>query len=261
MWQFAMNSPAEENCRATFGAGNGAESGRLSRLLSLACFAALAALHIAALSAFGFPVKSERPGAETGELSLALEFADSGPGALKTGAEPPPPPAPLLQEELPPPAPREDPVSREEVASDTASPAVAETALPAAASFPASGEGVSASAAAPAGFASSAPARKAMTHAEYLALVMERLEKNKLYPLAVRKRGIEGDITTAFTIRQDGTVSDMTLADPSGHRFLAQAAFETIRSASPFPVMEGHDGEYTVQVSIRYRLEDETSKR
>jgi TonB family protein len=95
-----------------------------------------------------------------------------------------------------------------------------------------------------------------MTEAEYLALIMGRLEKNKIYPQSVRKRGIEGDIVAAFSIRQDGTVSDLRLADPSGHRFLAQAAFETIRSASPFPVMEGHKGEYPVQVRIRYHLEE-----
>jgi TonB family protein len=95
-----------------------------------------------------------------------------------------------------------------------------------------------------------------MTDAEYLALIMARLEKNKIYPLSVRKRGIEGDIAAAFNIGRDGSVSDMKLVDPSGHRFLAQAAFETIRSASPFPVMEGREGAYTVQVSIRYRLEE-----
>jgi protein TonB len=95
-----------------------------------------------------------------------------------------------------------------------------------------------------------------MTDAEYLALVMALLEKNKIYPLAARKRGIEGDIRAVFTIRRDGSVSDMRLADKDGHRFLAQAAFETIRSASPFPVREGWDGDYTIQVNIRYQLED-----
>ena len=95
-----------------------------------------------------------------------------------------------------------------------------------------------------------------MTAAEYLALIMGRLERNKISPLSVRRRGIDGNITVDFTIRPDGTVSDMSLADPSGHRFLAQAAFETIRSAAPFPVLEGHEGDYTVRVSIRYQLED-----
>jgi TonB family protein len=95
-----------------------------------------------------------------------------------------------------------------------------------------------------------------MTDAEYLALILDRLEKNKIYPLSVRKRGIQGDVTVAFIVKPDGTVSDVRLAGPSDHRFLAQAAFETIRSAVPFPVMEGRDRDYTAQVCIRYRLED-----
>ena len=90
---------------------------------------------------------------------------------------------------------------------------------------------------------------------------MGRLEKTIIYPLSVRKRGIEGDIKVHFTIKQDGTVSEIRLADPSGHRFLAQAAFETIRSASPFPLREGREGEYTAQVNIRYRLEDQATQK
>jgi outer membrane biosynthesis protein TonB len=53
----------------------------------------------------------------------------------------------------------------------------------------------------------------------------------------------------------------MKLADPVGHRFLAQAAFQTIRSASPFPVMEGRDGDYMAQVRIRYRLDDQSNPK
>jgi protein TonB len=99
-----------------------------------------------------------------------------------------------------------------------------------------------------------------MTDAEYLALIMGRLEKHKIYPLSVRKRGIEGDVTVEFTIKRDGTVSALSMADPSGHRFLVQAAFETIHSASPFPVMEGREGDYTARVSIRYQLEDQANR-
>jgi TonB family protein len=95
-----------------------------------------------------------------------------------------------------------------------------------------------------------------MSDAEYLALIMCRLEQHKIYPLTLRRRGIEGNVTVAFTIGRNGTVSDIQLADPSGHRFLAQAAFETIRSSGPFPVMEGRDGDYKVQITIRYQLED-----
>jgi TonB family protein len=94
--------------------------------------------------------------------------------------------------------------------------------------------------------------------ADYMALIMRRLEEKKVYPLSVRKRGIEGDVTVDFTIGRNGAVTGITLAD-SAHRFLGQAAAETIRSADPFPAApalnnEGKD--YPVRVTIRYRLEE-----
>jgi protein TonB len=263
MLQFAMNFPGKEDPGMGFGGGSN-ESRRVNRVLALAFFTALTVLHIAFLSVFDIFTKSERPFTETRELFLTLDFADNGPeetekltseAAQKAAQELPLPAASLPEEEVPPPepVPEEIPLFRGE--SGIASPVELETAVPLAVSP----ESV------PAHTGDSAPSISAgtlsrqnnpMTDADYLALIMDRLEKNKIYPLSVRKRGIEGDITAAFTIRRDGTVSDMKLVDPSGHRFLAQAAFETIRSASPFPVMEGRDGDYTARVNIRYRLED-----
>ncbi|MDR2245534.1 MAG: energy transducer TonB [Treponema sp.] len=262
MWQFAMNFPGNGDRRTGFGAGNG-ETRRGSRLPALACFTAIAALHIVFISVFDLLRKSEKPFTETRELFLTLEAADNSPEESAEAAQELPFPAvPLPEEEVPSfePLPEEISLPLEESGITSPAEETGVAAAPATASFPASAEAApvkagntGAPADSPEGFA---PPRS-MTDAEYLALIMDRLEKNKVYPLSVRKRGIEGDITAAFTIRRDGTISDLRLADPSGHRFLAQAAFETIRSASPFPVMEGRDGNYTVQVSIRYRLEDE----
>jgi protein TonB len=257
-----MNSPGNEKSRTDFAWGNG-EARRVNRLPALACFTAVAALHVVFLSVFDFSADNRKAVTETRELFLTLDFPESGPEeaeelALPAAPETPPPAPPLPSEEIVPPeaapvgeaALEEVPLSPEEYAAappDEAAPAAALPALTGGAAANAGDEGAF----------GPAPARKApMTDAEYLALIMGRLEKNKIYPLSVRKRGIEGDIRAAFTIRRDGTVADMRLADPSGHRFLAQAAFETIRSASPFPVMEGREGDYTIQVSIRYRLED-----
>jgi TonB family protein len=247
MWQFAMNFPADRDRRID--PGNGGIR-RADRFITLACFAALAVLHIAVLSVFDFFEKSERPLAERGELFITLDFADRAPEEPAAAPEAAPAAVSLPQEEAASPEPVPEAIPSPPEESGIASQP--ETALPGAESFPAlSAHGD----AAPSDSAPSAVKNRAMTDADYLALILGRLEKNKIYPLSVRKRGIEGDIMTAFTIKQDGTVSGLRLADPSGHRFLAQAAFETIRSASPFPVMEGHEGDYTVQVSIRYRLD------
>jgi TonB family protein len=257
MWQFAMNSPG--NSRAGFAGGNGPD--RVNRLLALGCFLIIAALHAALIVAFGVFAQGERSLPELGDLFLTLEPPEPGPAepALEEAAAMPlPAAAPLPREEAPPPEPFPEPAAEsvpvfEEAALDSAFPAEPEWPVPAAAAPSGSTGSV---VPARAGRGNAGTGRRPMTEAEYLALIMARLERNKVYPLSVRKRGIEGDIAAAFSIGRDGSVSDMKLTDPSGHRFLAQAAFETIRSASPFPVMEGREGAYTVQVSIRYRLED-----
>jgi protein TonB len=248
MLQFAMNSPGNGDVR------------RINRLLTLACFTAVAALHIAFLSTFGFFEKNEKRFTNTRELSLTLDFPDSGPVELPAETTPELPlPAAAIPQEAPlqEPVSEEIPLLQEEIVSSDAPHAEPETAFPVAAAFSIPVEGASVNTG---NRVSSALVRKkTMTEAEYLALIMARLEKNKIYPLSVRRRGIEGDITVDFTIKRDGTVSDISLADPSGHRFLAQATFETIRSASPFPVMEGREGDYTARISIRYRLEDQAN--
>ena len=284
MWQFAMNSPGKENC----GMGKGLKT---NRLLTLACFTAILTLHIAVLSGFdGFTLK-QKPLTKVREVSLTLDVADqtTEEGEAREHILPeatqelPLPAAPLPQEEriLPEPVSEATPLVQEE--SSIASPAEPEIPLPVAASLSeperALPEAESLSAGASSSVADEGPSvhtgngiasdipgsvsapKPRMTDTEYLALILGRLEKNKIYPLSARKRGIEGDIKVHFTIKQDGTVSEIGLADPSGHRFLAQAAFETIRSASPFPIREGREVDYTARVNIRYRLEDQAVQK
>jgi TonB family protein len=95
-----------------------------------------------------------------------------------------------------------------------------------------------------------------MSDAEYITLIMGRLEKYKIYPLSLRKRGIQGDAGVIFTIRSDGTTADITTADTGTHRLLVQAAIQTVKAAEPFPVRKGSNTDYVMQVTIRYRLEE-----
>jgi protein TonB len=100
------------------------------------------------------------------------------------------------------------------------------------------------------------PFRRAMmSEADYTALVMRRLEEKKIYPLSMRKRGIAGDAAVYFTIRPDGSLGSLRAGEGPAHPFLVQAALETVRSAAPFPLMEGRGEEYSIRVTIQFRLE------
>lgn len=247
MWQFTMSSPVS----GLYGPGFEKKPKSGGIVPGLVCFTGIAALHIAVFSAAPFFTRDRPPVPAATELLLTLQAAVTAGAAEPVEAPPvettPAPPrktaetadAPVTAPPLEEAAPVTEAEERQAV----------EAAGPVEEAYVEAG-GV------PAAEAGEGPARKAaMTDAEYLALVMALLEKNKIYPLSARKRGIEGDIRAEFTIRRDGSVSGMRLADASGHRFLAQAAFETIRSAAPFPVMEGRGGDYKVEVTIRYQLE------
>jgi TonB family protein len=94
-----------------------------------------------------------------------------------------------------------------------------------------------------------------LAEADYIALLLRRLEEKKVYPLAMRKRGITGDVALSLTIRPDGSLGGLRAGENPPHPFLAEAALQTARSAAPFPVWEGHRGEYSLRVTMRFQLE------
>jgi hypothetical protein len=70
------------------------------------------------------------------------------------------------------------------------------------------------------------------------------------FGLAPGKSGLK----SAFSSKSREAVpkSDI-LEQPQFKKFFAVWVY----SSSPFPVLEGREGDYAIQVSIRYRLEDE----
>ncbi|MDR1586207.1 MAG: TonB family protein [Treponema sp.] len=199
-------------------------------------FSFLLLLHILATALAGTLGPAEKVPAQRRELSLVFEQDFAPPPLRKAPAKEAPPERPA------------------EPLQDIAE---AKTESPPDAVFAAAEAVAVASAAAsaeefPAALMTEKPV---MSEAEYISLIMKRLEENKIYPLVMRKRGIEGDAAVEFTILPDGKLGALKLGD--AHPFLVQAAAETVKSASPFPVMEGKTGEYTMKVTIRYRLEGE----
>jgi protein TonB len=104
----------------------------------------------------------------------------------------------------------------------------------------------------PPGEASAPVANPPAPSADYLALVMRHLEQRKVYPLAARKRGMEGDITVTFVITADGKAEKISAT--GAHRYLIQAAEQSVRQASPFPVPAG--AAFNARLVIRYRLDE-----
>jgi protein TonB len=227
--------------------------------LAVACFAVLCVLHgaffsLAAVCAGMETVPAKR---EISPLVIEFEFPAEKEEPAPVKAEPAAPPV------APRPAPAKPAVEPALLAEAVEAPEAVEPAAAESVALEESsadgGQEAGPEIAVPAFdtpvAAAAVPARRVMSESDYIALIMRRLEEKKVYPLAMRKRGIAGNMPVRFTIGADGALVRVTAEDSRAHPFLAQAALETVRSASPFPVMEGRNGDFSLQVTIRYELE------
>jgi protein TonB len=236
MWQSVM-IPAKTGGRRYQGLSPGESRGG-----AFICFAILGLLHIAVLILAGFSGRTRIPEDLKQQPLLLVDLDFPGSLLVPKTAEPeplpppPPPPPEAVPETLPKPDPEPGLAEAEELAPPAAVPENAESA---------------------AGFDKPAGqgAGRQITEAEYIALIMRRLEERKVYPLAMRKRGIQGDMPVSFTIHADGSLGELRPGENPSHPFLVQAALETVKSASPFPVMEGMEGDFSLRLTIRYQLE------
>lgn len=91
----------------------------------------------------------------------------------------------------------------------------------------------------------------------YLASLTKRLQANLVYPQEVRKNGIEGTSTIAFTITQSGTIREGSLRvqRSSGYAALDAHALKSALVSAPFekPPKE-------LDVSIAVRFSDDTAR-
>lgn len=88
------------------------------------------------------------------------------------------------------------------------------------------------------------------------ATIMRRLEERKVYPIAARRRGAEGDVVVRFTLRPDGTIASVAAESPDAHPLLRRAAVDSVVAAAPFPLPEGLADDMEFAVTIAYRLSD-----
>jgi TonB family protein len=86
---------------------------------------------------------------------------------------------------------------------------------------------------------------------DHLYAIQKAIEKAKQYPFVAKKRGIQGAVTTAFTIDQAGNPEQIRIIRSSGSRILDSAAQKTILAAAPFPRVRG-----AIEIRISYILKE-----
>ncbi len=80
-------------------------------------------------------------------------------------------------------------------------------------------------------------ATKQFKYANYMNDWVAKVERigNLNYPDEARRQGISGKLILDVALRPDGTIYNITVRRPSGHKILDDAAINIVRLAAPYP--------------------------
>ncbi|MBP6919777.1 MAG: TonB family protein [Candidatus Omnitrophica bacterium] len=93
-------------------------------------------------------------------------------------------------------------------------------------------------------------------HTDYALFIQERIYENLIYPPDAFVQGREGIVTLNFTIGQDGYLKSIFVFESSGYASLDEGAVAAVKSASPYPLPEDHEGEdVELVVPLEFRME------
>jgi len=88
---------------------------------------------------------------------------------------------------------------------------------------------------------------------EYFAAVMGLVKKNRFYPAAAKRRGIEADVKVRFTLLENGSVENLSVVAEQG--LIERAAREAVMKSLPFPPPPGVvQAPTTVEYVMEFRL-------
>ncbi|MGP1458382.1 MAG: energy transducer TonB [Treponema sp.] len=82
--------------------------------------------------------------------------------------------------------------------------------------------------------------------------IAEQIQKHKLYPMAARKRALEGDVELSFTVLADGTVQELRVLKDDVNALLKDAAILSVKKALPFKV--NITAPLPMKITLRYEL-------
>lgn len=91
----------------------------------------------------------------------------------------------------------------------------------------------------------------------YAQELYRKLAREKSYPSAARRAGLEGEVVVEVRIDSEGEILSVDLHESSGHGSLDRAALEAVRSLKRFPAPPSALAwnKKRLQIPIRYRLD------
>ncbi len=76
---------------------------------------------------------------------------------------------------------------------------------------------------------------KEFKYVSYFAQIKRKIELVWSYPAEAGRQGLFGKLLLKFTIQKDGTLSNLTLINSTGHKILDDEAIRAVRMAAPYP--------------------------
>ena len=84
---------------------------------------------------------------------------------------------------------------------------------------------------------------------------LEAIQKNIVYPKLAKLAGIEGFVSVALLIGEDGSVLETRIAESSGSSMLDNAAVEAMKSVRYIPAkLHNKPVEFWLRIPVRFKL-------
>ena len=92
----------------------------------------------------------------------------------------------------------------------------------------------------------------------YLALVFQRLERQKRYPRVAERSRLNGRVVLRFTVRRDGEVLNPEVVEVMGHSSFRMAALLALARVGQMPKFpdEIRRRELVVEIELTYKMEE-----
>lgn len=89
----------------------------------------------------------------------------------------------------------------------------------------------------------------------FKAELRARIDENKFYPVAARRMGHSGTVVVAFTMLQDGTLTNIKIDSSSGNSQLDTAGLEAVKKVGKFKPIPSEFGTSSMDLSVPIKFQ------
>lgn len=89
----------------------------------------------------------------------------------------------------------------------------------------------------------------------YKTELRSRIEENKFYPVTARRLGQTGTVVIAFTLLEDGSITNIRIDSPSGNTRLDSAGLEAVKKVGKFKAIPSELGKGPLDMSVPIKFQ------